>query len=315
MKNEVYDYFENLENKKISLTRNSKLKINHTSLEKVISEDNAVSKFKKGDKHYYLKPWKGNCNALHETASSNMYRHLGILTPPCYITKPVSGILSEDVRNLKNSGLLCTLAGNTPLQTLSNRIPEEFFIKNNWKILFNKHIQRYFLEFMTEECLDAYISKFLASEIRTDGDGHLGNLFLYKKINENGKVGEKFDGVIPIDLENSEVINFFEEYNRNNINAENFNKYLKTDRCYFGILGDWSDGNYEENIKNLREAISKGDVKQVHIDLLKNLLLYDFPGEIKKVARENKLNFKRPYECTSRLWEWHGDNLGKELGL
>lgn len=313
MKKQVYEYFENLNNSQLYLNSDNDLTIDTHLLTKVETEDKSVSKYQQGSKYFYLKPWK--LQSIHEVASSNLYNKLGILTPPCYITKPIYGIVTENVRDLKDHGLLCTLADSTPLYNISKEIPLRLQALGKWEILYNKRLRKYFLEFMTEDCLDNYLSKCLADEIRSDGDGHLGNFFLYKKIDKNGHVGDKFEGIIPIDLECSDVIGFFDACCLK-VDKSGFQEFLKSYRTPFGPLANWLNSTYQEDINALRNAISRGLVKKQHIDLLKKEIKYDFPREIKRIGNKHKIECaNRDYECVSRLWNYHRNNIGRDLGL
>lgn len=313
MNKKVFDYFENLEKSEITMNEENNLIIDSSILEQVKTCDGTVCKYKKGKKHFYLKPWK--VQSLHEIASSRMYNEIGILTPPCYVTTQDSSIVTEDVRNLEEHGLLCTLADDTFLKKILDIIPSKFFNNHKWEILYNKNLRKYFLKYMTEDCLDAYLSKCLADEIRSDGDGHLGNFFLYKTINKKGHVGRKFNGIIPIDLENSDLAWFIDAMNLE-INNESFKQFLTSERIAFGPLTNWLENTYLNDITTLRECLAKGLIKNEYTDLLIKELEYDLPKEIKTIGKAHKTNHpQRDYEYVARLWDYHRKHIGKDLGL
>ena len=318
MKREVYKYFKNLEDS--SLTKRNGIYLYDYMHIKEASED--VKEDFSGlfpvvidnkttyiGKRVYNKLNKFDLNIL---ASAKLYNDLGIPTPPAYVLKnDYYYTLTQDVTNLNNL--------NTEL---GRNIPEIFHISKfqigttasdtsrKWQLLFNQEAKDSLLEIMTPECLEEFINNFIISELRMDGDTHSNNFFLYKKPND-----KKFIGVIPIDLEYSAPLNY------GAFSKKEFENYISEYPYYtYSPYNIPCLHTYHEQHRAICELIHKGVLSPSQIELLKELLNYNFPKVIKETHEDVKAHTrigegKKLYDSISRLWEYNINHLGHELGM
>ena len=327
MNKQVYDYFEDLDKKKLPrkkhhLIYDGERIINNETIDKNGNpKDNAtidgVHYFTKGNNFEY---------SIIDIASSNMYNNIGIMTPPPYIiTKNPEGlhsfataqIATQDVHTIK--GMLFTIADQllSKADILALRVGSTY----KWDPLYDGHIQRIFLKYMTKECFDKLIGLFLVDELRSEQDRHENNYFFYKTTD-----ADKFEGVMPIDNEYANIL-------LNNVRSKrDFNAFLYTPYHTPTILTRMDNRCYQDRIKDIKELLNDQILSQEQIELLKRAIQYDFPREIKKVskqlynsdqiltirdfAKRNKSSAaQQAYDSISRLWDYHHKDLGKELGL
>jgi hypothetical protein len=75
---------------------------------------------------------------------------------------------------------------------------------------------------------------------------------------------------------------------------------------------------YRQRVSDIRELIQEGLLSKRNIETLKNLLSYDFPGEVRKTCKEQGLRWKSKnsvVDPVERLWEYNNKTIGKDLGL
>ena len=252
---------------------------------------------------------------LFALASSQMYNDLGITNPPLHLgeikvkkaTFPYT--LSEDVLGLQNKTDLIVLP--------AERIPEfkEISRKNRkdnsrkkWEPLTNEKVREVFLNFMTEECFEEFMTIHLLDELRTDCDRHYGNFFLYKH-----KDSDKFEGVIPIDLEQGIILN-------SGIRDIPFSRFLRIPYKSYTPFQSYDNIGVYFRIKNIRKLLQAGNITQKQAQLMRQQLNYDFPQLIldtdeKYGLGEYASNLQSVYDNSSRLWEYNRQELRDDLEL
>ena len=313
MDKKVQEYFVDLESRSVDKENNIIL----------LSSKSVKRKRQKDHSNYYIIDnipvfIKGEDipQILLSSATSKMYNEIGIATP---LICPVK--IGRDERNI-----LLALASQDvkPLQELDYEVVKadqtEFFknycwrnrnhnIASAWDILDNPKKIEMLQKFMTKECFDQFVSLLLADELRTDNDRHWDNFFFYKK-----KGAEKFEGIIPIDLENIQYLNYHDKSSK-----RAFNRFL-TNHLYSSYTFEehlTHKQPYSERMALLRKVISDGKLNSSHIDTIRKELEYELPDAIKALG--NKYNFKKkskhPYEMTARLWDYNRNTIGRDLGM
>lgn len=261
--------------------------------------------------------------------SSKMYNDLGILTPPQYImkrpTQSTNPYVSSHATFLAQSVLTTGLVVKSALKVFDDiRFPKETHhpptqihnpplavLIKKWEILHNKNLQNFFLEFCTPECLDELIGLFLADEVRGDADRHGLNYFFYKHMGS-----DKFEGIIPIDLDNMGAVFYFNLA----ITKEDFNDIFITRKMSSYTPQQTSDPRttHIDRIQNIINKLHSGNLSENNVQLLKSLLEYDFPELTKKALASHSLFDEfhtKTYEPIANLWEYNRETLGHELGL
>lgn len=314
MKKSVYDYFNKLENLGLQMKNNSFLstdpniiKFNHLN-----NRFHNVDYYKVGKTFGFTKYWDG-VNSVFDMASSKMYGDIGILTPPIYLlTNPdKKGLthhygeyftLTEDIHILPKFRYASLLHDIPEFKKVSSTAYPR---SDKWSILLDPLLRSRLLEFMTETCLEELISIYLADTLRSETDRHTKNLFLYKTTPKG-----KYDGVIAIDNAMGAICSHSDH---------TFNSFLFEPYVTMTVFDGMDRGSHGARLKDIRSFISDGDLTTSQIIILKNLLSYNFPKEVRNVCRKYKLNDKdykdNLYDSVSKLWEFNHDNIGRELGL
>jgi len=303
MKKNVYDYFTNLDEIPLQREKGAILETSKNmgfidDCEDMCSVNNSIYYYK------YIGDLSDNFQAL---ASCDLFNYIGILTPPIYLTKvpqkPLYSQISPEI-NINKDFSECKQASFTP-------ILKPFFDRHNcvddykWKILQNKDICEYFLNFMTPECFDELINMFLVDELRSEGDRHYNNYFFYKN---HGS--DKFNGIIPIDFDLVAILDFEDCGTR-----ESFNSFLKKKYCGKSPLTKVVKESHENNILNIKKLIDEGRLTECNVEALKTALNFDFPAAVNKYAdkyQASDFERNRIYTPLSFLWEYNREQL-KEL--
>ena len=247
-----------------------------------------------------------DAQGLVAVASSRMYNKAGIQTPQIFLVgggdKKVVQTIQEDVS--ENDDFETTLAGDDIEFT---KICWNVFGKFKWQIFYDANYQYGLLKLMTEECLEQLKNMFLADELRTDIDRHTKNYFFYKR-----KGSDKYEGVIVIDLDQMVIFNYC------NGNKDDFDSFLLYPYETEVPQHRLDNVCYRQRVSDIRELIQEGLLSKKNIETLKNLLSYDFPGEVRKTCKAQGLRWKsknRVVDPVERLWEYNNKTIGKDLGL
>lgn len=305
MKKDVYEYFLELDTKNLPRINNVIIK-SPQNFSKV--PDDCYKIFKLFDKRYFSKVVGDVEENFQPMASSELFNEAGVLSPPIYILKEndyfdLYSQITEDVHlpifdkclNPCEIGYYDKLLSTKKLRT------------SKWEVLYNKLYRDYFLTFMTPECLDEIINTFLIDELRTEGDRHMKNYFLYQLNGSN-----KFNGVVVID---HDLINLFET---DCLSKHAFKDFIKHKACSNSPTLNCVHTTHENAIKAIRQLLDDGVLGDNNITALKDALSFDLPGRIKEYGE--KFNIKkhplnRVYTPLSYLWDYNRTQLGKDLEI
>lgn len=257
-------------------------------------------------------------------ASSKLYNKIGMNTPPQFIikdnhctTENKYFAFSQDITSIKNlNASIATKELNYPLFQLTHKIlfpiiPVKKGRSDKWDILTNRRLQKFFLNYMTPECLDKLIGMFLLDELRTDIDRHTGNYFLTRD-DDYGL----FDDVVVIDLDNMHILHpdfthgqhlfkrFLDEY------------YLS----YTPVETKDLAQQLSDRTRRIVTFIEENKISKNNVKLLKSALECDVPEPLRTIRKRiydhrHKLNIDTAYDALSRLWEYNRNALGRELEL
>jgi hypothetical protein len=288
----VFDYFINLDKSNLKKKKGAFVcdgKISRLNQHQFIFIDN---------KPFYIKQWREEFS-IFSASSSNLYNQSGIITPPIYKgynrEKNIGYEISQAADSIEDYKYYFTEPKN--IEEFIAVIKKSKYYDNKWEMLQNPEIVEMFLSFMTRECFDKYIEHFILSELRTDTDCHCGNFLLYREKNS-----PKFQGIIPIDLEQGEILTFADYH------GDNLKDFLEEKYSTFGPNGycDFPT-NYKNRIENIRALILDGRLTYNQIESIKKALNYDFPKDIKKTFK--KFHEKDPkyryYDIIARLWDYN----------
>jgi len=312
MKKEVYKYFENLENSHLKKQKGAFLFDEKCKDLGQCEDSYDLNLIKIDDHQYYQKPW-GNKYSINSIVASDLYSELGLITPPIYkLQKKDKSInpfqkyfyeISEDIMTLENAE--CILAENEEMLGRIHDITRLDGFK--WAQLYDYYERQQFLNFMTEECYDEFILCFLLAELRTDSDLHNRNFILYKN-----KGGDKWEHIIPIDMELSRILHFRQT------SKNDFEEFLT--RTYSTYGPDmWTDDEitYKKRLHFIQELINDGVLSKYILDKLTLALNYNYPEKIKESFRDlnERDNRNQTYNAFARLWEYNRNTLKDDLGL
>ena len=239
-------------------------------------------------------------------ATSKIYKKAGIQTPQVHLLrteeKVVVNTIQEDVLNI--NGFETHLAAK---DAEFMEIDKKFYGKFKWQLFYDRGLENLFLQFMTPECLEQLKNLFLADELRTDVDRHTMNYFFYKR-----KGSDKYEGIIAIDLDQMII------YNYCGTKKEDFENFLIYP--YHSATPQIVEDKvcYKQRVADIREAIQDGVLSEGNIETIKTILKSDFPGEVKRVCKTQRLQRmyrNRAVVPLERLWEYNNETIGKDLGL
>ena len=326
MRKDVLKYFIDLDKEKLTRDENNAIVAPSKDVVKLRPDLQASScrkivKYRIAGERFFSKsePNKYFTLKTHEMASSKMYRDLGITTPPVYymmvngMFRKKPALLSQDLYSIKQIDVaLCS-----KLRAIKRmRLPLNKII-TPYDVLYEKEIKDYCLTFMTEGCFEELVNMFMLGDLRADSDIHPDNYFLYKKQGE-----KKYSGVIPIDLEHSQIILSHGKTNGEFTEFVNKNVY---ESCLpfkhrYGEDMDLGDyylflGTYAERINGLKNLIQSGNLSKKQITLLKRALNYDFAGTMEDIVKYHNFDDTQKASCeqVKRLWDYNQKELGKEL--
>lgn len=322
---DIYEYFENLE--QINLPRKKQNLIYDNDIISYTTVKHCDGSQSKpliiNGIHYYDKPHNYE-QSIIDIASTNMYNHIGIPTPPVYImenpnTHSKLHTITQDVHSIKELSFVRA----DELLSKSDIMKLRLHHAGKWDPLYDGDIQRIFLKYMTKECFDQLIGLFLVDELRSEKDRHEKNYFFYKE-----PIADKYTGVLPIDNEYAAVL-FHTTRNKCD-----FDEFLYTPYHSPTILGSFEVDNkpYISRIRDIKELLQDSILTQDQINLMKRVLSYDLPSEIKTVGNRlyptrSILNLfigrnittagctKTAYDSMAKLWDYNYKELGKDLEL
>lgn len=300
----IYDYFINLDKGSFVRDNNAILEVPDNMLMIDDCDDMCLI----NDSLFYYKYIGDLQDNFQQLASSDLFNHIGIITPPLFLTKSqFTGQYAQISQDIKWLPLIECNQGAYIMQigSLFNKYARSAIDK--WHILYNPELRDYFLTFMTEDCFEKFIDMFLVDELRSEGDRHCFNYFLYKTTYEG-----KFDGLIPIDFDLVAILNM-EDY----LTKESFNRFLHKKYYSKTPLTSVVKCNHENNIRNIKKLLDDDKLSQGNIKTIKKALDFDFPGCANKYADHygaNEFEKNRVYTPLSFLWEYNRENLS-ELGL
>ncbi len=312
MLKDVYDYFENLDKKQLPRNKHNLIYDGEqiTNVPTMTDEETLTHPLVIDGTHYYTKGHNGEYSVI-EIASTNMYNAIGIPTPPIYtIEKPAGGcqktpvvhLATQDVRSVKD--FMFSIAND--LISQKDLLGYRLFSKDKWEPLYDGDTQKLMLKYMTRDCFEQLVGLFLVDELRSERDRHEHNYFFYKT-----KDSEKYEGVIPIDNEMMQVLHF--DLHK----KSNFDNFLATTYQTPNMLGGLDHATYNNRILDIKELLQDGMLTKAQIELLKRAIQYNLPKEVKRIGKNPLLKTYKTfaYDATSRLWEYHQKDLGRELGL
>lgn len=330
----VYDYFEDLEKKKLprndqKITFDSRKNSKNNQIFNLYPDNCLTLPISINGIKYYTK----EANPIRSTvdiASTNMYNSIGMPTPPIYLVEkydnhqnksiPMLFTASQDVNSVKEYEF--SLARN--LLDLPDIKKLSFYSTLKWFPLYSDEVQNVLLNHMTRECFDQLISLFLLDELRTEKDRHEFNYFFYKT-----KDSEKYEGIMPIDNELTALL-------MHTVHKDhNFNTFLNSPYPTPTVLGDRIPdiNNYSDRINDIKKLLYEQRLTQQQIELMKKSLQYDFPNEIKTIGNimypvnnlkninndstqiKNQRSIILAYDNFSKLWDYLNNKLGKELEM
>ena len=324
MKNEILDYMVDFEKKKLKRHQKMML-IDRTRIVPVFNKDQNeesfyynlrtgdACKFKFDNTPIYMK--KGSRYSLDGMASSRMYTELGIPTPITYPIKYSETdsldyyTISQDINELDNPDLDITPAISVPEMIGSYYKNINGLYTEVWDC-FAPKIKDRLLTFMTEECFDQMVARSLIDELKTYSDPHFNNYFFYK---HKGK--KKYEGIIPIDLEQNEILTYAEFPDKSL--EERFRLFNTLPYRTYNLTGGVTDlKTHSQRLEDIREQLFSGNLNSDQIDIIRKTINYDLPGQIKHLAEKYNIqsNVQTTYDLFSKLWE-KNKKFGNELGL
>ena len=257
------------------------------------------------NRRFFCKKWMSNSN-FNGIFSANMYNKIGILTPPVYLIKRTpSGKIQTASQDVK---LFDTCEGIPASKILDSRLIMLNTHKHNkeWDIIHDKELRRLFLKIMTPECLDELIGLFLVDTLRSEIDRHTDNYFLVRPFG-----AKKFEGIMPIDLEETQVSCGLE--------WKDFNSFINMKYTHIIPSGIGEYRSHKERIESIMELLHGGKLSSENINLLERALRYDLPKQVKTTydILPSKLQESEKYAYSSfaQLWDYNRETLGKELEL
>ena len=305
MKQELKDFFVNLEERKLQKHKGTILLNQENIVPSDTKEPSAVQ-------YYFdsIPTWvktERPHNVVFGLATKDLYINSGLITP---ITCPTNTkelidnecfkIASQDVNSISDIGYDVKLAGKTPeILKLSKKHLRD--AKHSiWSPIKKAEYKDELLEFMTEECFEEFMTMFLLGELCTDSDKHDGNYFLYKT-----KGAEKYEGIIPIDLEFSEILRQGNHQYKNTKAA--FDNFKNRHYCAFTPMSTNSD-NYQllcERLFAIRKLIEDGKLTNNQVSAIKRALEFDLPKRCNYYCDKHGIDTPKQfvYEMMSRLWK------------
>lgn len=272
----------------------------------------------------FVKKWN-KTNSVINIATSNMYGNIGVLTPRVHVLYNYPSyrrfLGKNKLVDNRFGGVSTFTKDATSMPAIECDTIDHIFSKEDkyclpftlghyqWKALYFKDVRDVFLKYMTPQCFDELVGECLMAELRTDIDRNFENQLLYKR-----RGGDKYEGVIPIDFENVDIL---KHIGNGKVDKSKFVSFLVTPYTTATMTGGLSWGGYASRLKDIKEVISDGMVSKENIAKLKDYLNYDMRGEILKTYKgeECSKTIKSVAQMYDMLWEYNRKELDKELSL
>ncbi len=239
-------------------------------------------------------------------ASSRLYGHVGIATPPVsFVEKKDKYTMQTIQQNVEGIGGLETILADDDIEF--RKIQTQAFGKYKWQLFYDARLIANLLRFMDAECLTQFQNMYLVDEMRTDGDKHLKNYFLYKS-----KESERYQGLIAVDLDLMQI------YYYGGSKKTDFANFLYYP--YQTVTPQQLSDNvaYRQRVEDMRQLIKDDVLSESNVNAITSALEFDYPKEMSNVCKEAKVSFverKEIIKPVERLWEYNRETLGKDLGL
>lgn len=257
-----------------------------------------------GDSKYYAKPFNYEFSVC-QLATDNFYDYLGFKVP--------------------QSTLMCTKGKQENLFVISHDaedaykdLPNKQHLKINipgsynketfrWAILYDPRIREEYLKIMTPECFDEFINMMLVDELHTEFDRHSRNYYFYKS-NDS----EKFEGIIPIDNEASNIV--IAPAPRNKARLMSYIKEPYKAQTPFGTRDYFS---YSKRIRQIQLLIQNGLLNENNIEMIRKALNDDYAERFYQQCNNpyTQLYGDSTYTPVSLLWDYARTELDKEIDL
>ena len=278
MNSELLSYFNSLERlkNKDGLIHTDSVEIELLSPR---SREQKVPKYNINGQPVYIKD-SNDRNTVVGLATSQMYNDIGLITPTQHIltTAPSHRRLFARVKNLDSrftdpsivTADLSSIPGidcDTVENILSREDKESAPFRMGryaWQFLYESSVRAILMQYMTPEVYNDMVADSLISEIRTDIDRHYLNAFLYKKSG-----APKYEGFIPIDLDNLEIL---KHIFKDKFTKDNFEEFLASTYESTSLTGKHCNRAYLYRIADLKEIIDDGVVPLSSLEKLRAAL-------------------------------------------
>ncbi len=182
-----------------------------------------------------------------------------------------------------------------------------------WLPLYDSEIKALFMKYMTPKCFDEYISMFLVDILRTEKDRHESNYLLYKNKNS-----DKYDGVIPIDMDDTEIQFYFNHQCDEKKSIFNVNTLPGSVYYSYTPLCTTENKPHKKKLLLICKLLQDGVLSDGNIKAIRTALGFDMGKTIKEIGKKYGLSeeeIKQMYTSISYLWDYNRETLGSELGL
>ena len=288
------------------------------------SREHKVPKYNINGQPVYIKD-SNDRNTAVGLATSQMYNNIGLITPTPHIltTAPSNRRLFTRAKNpdprFTNPSIVTADISSIPgveSDTIENILSREdkesapFRIgRYAWQFLYDSSVRAILMQYMTPEAYNDMVADSLISEVRTDIDRHYLNAFLYKKAG-----AKKYEGFMPIDLDNLEIL---KHIYKDKFTEDNFEEFLASTYESTSLTGKHCNRAYFYRIADLKEIIDDGVVPLSSLEKLRAALSYDLPGAIEKQCKNSFFSkHKKPIvSAYDRLWDFNRTELRDHLSL
>ena len=323
MNSELLRYFDSLESLK---NKDGQIHTDSVDIELLSprSREHKVPMYTLNGQPVYIKDGNDR-NTIVGLATSQMYNDIGLTTPTQYIltTAPSNRKLFTRVRNhdprFTDTSIVTADISSIPgieSDTIDSILSREdkdsapFRIgRYAWQFLYDSSVRAILMKYMTPEAYNDMVADSLISEVRTDIDRHFLNAFLYKKSG-----AKKYEGLIPIDLDNLEILKhiYIDKFTK-----DNFEEFLTSTYESTSLTGKHCNRAYYYRMADLKEIIDDGVVPLSSLEKLRSALSYDLPGVIEEQCKIGGFSrHKKPIiSAYNRLWDFNRTELRDHLGL
>ncbi len=259
---------------------------------------------------------------LQPMAAAELFHAADLHTPPVFASihdfKDIVYQLTQQIQSIpkfQNATEASETAFATKLRKINDfwTLYEDYellSIKNwkqidTWLPLYSPKMKALYLEFMTEKCFDEYINMFLLDTLRTETDRHLRNYFFYKTTST-----QKYEGIVPIDLDRVEILCSYNNYPVNNFDFEKNKFETRSPIVTFETL------THKDRLNIICRLLQDGVLSESNINTIKTALGFDMGKTIKDIGKKYDLSeqeINKVYNPIARLWEYNQNTLSREL--